>query len=183
MSTVYLIGAGPGAPDLISLRGYRCLQLADVVIFDHLVHPDLLAAAPEHAERIDVGSAAPEQRDQDAICFLLAEKAREGKTVARLFHDNSPHATTPDYAAYERDMVAFVDNVRRQGLGNLQVTWEIGRIFDILRRHRIQARSHMTIVNLALMTAEGLGKRLDPDLSLADEALPYLAEAIGVPPA
>lgn len=83
-STVYLIGAGPGAPDLITLRGYRCLQQADVVIFDHLVHPDLLDIAPKHAERIDVGSAAPEDRDQDAICFLLAEKAREGKTVARL---------------------------------------------------------------------------------------------------
>jgi uroporphyrinogen III methyltransferase/synthase len=83
-STVYIIGAGPGAPDLITVRGYRCLQSADVVIFDHLVHPDLLAAAPKHAERIDVGSAAPEPRDQDAICYLLAEKAREGKTVARL---------------------------------------------------------------------------------------------------
>ena len=82
--TVYLIGAGPGAPDLISLRGHRCLQQADVVIFDHLVHPDLLDVAPAHAERIDVGPAAPEQRDQDAICYLLAEKAREGKTVARL---------------------------------------------------------------------------------------------------
>jgi uroporphyrinogen III methyltransferase / synthase len=83
-STVFLIGAGPGAPDLISLRGYRCLQKADVVIFDHLVHPDLLDAAPKHAERIDVGSAAPEDRDQDAISYLLAEKAREGKIVARL---------------------------------------------------------------------------------------------------
>jgi len=82
--TVYLIGAGPGAPDLISLRGYRCLKRADVVIFDHLVHPDLLAAAPAHAERIDVGPAAPEERDQDAICFLLAEKTREGKVIARL---------------------------------------------------------------------------------------------------
>jgi len=83
-SIVYLIGAGPGAPDLITLRGYRCLQRADVVIFDHLVHADLLAAAPPEAERIDVGSAAPEQRDQEAICYLLAEKAREGKVVARL---------------------------------------------------------------------------------------------------
>ena len=83
-STVYLIGTGPGAPDLISLRGYRCLQRAEVVIFDHLVHPDLLDVAPKHAERIDVGSAAPEESDQEAICYLLAEKAREGKIVARL---------------------------------------------------------------------------------------------------
>jgi uroporphyrinogen III methyltransferase/synthase len=83
-STVYLIGAGPGAPDLITLRGFRCLQLADVVIFDHMVHPHLLEAAPAAAERIDVGSAAPQPTDQEAICYLLAEKAREGKTVARL---------------------------------------------------------------------------------------------------
>ena len=83
-STVYLIGAGPGAPDLISLRGFRCLQQADVVIFDHMVHPRLLDAAPAAAERIDVGSAAPQPTDQEAICYLLAEKAREGKTVARL---------------------------------------------------------------------------------------------------
>ena len=83
-STVYLIGAGPGAPDLITLRGFRCLQTADVVIFDHMVHPRLLDAAPAAAERIDVGSAAPQPTDQEAICYLLAEKAREGKTVARL---------------------------------------------------------------------------------------------------
>ena len=55
---IVIIGAGPGAPDLISLRGYRCLQRADVVIFDHLVNPELLDVAPAHAERIDVGAAA-----------------------------------------------------------------------------------------------------------------------------
>ena len=58
------------------------------------------------------------------------------------------------------------------------MTLEIGRIFDILRRHRIQARGHLTMVNLALMTAEGLGRRLSPELSLTEAALPYLAEAV-----
>ena len=81
---VYLIGAGPGAPDLISARGLRCLQASDVVIYDHLVHPRLLHHAPRHAERIDVGSAAPERMNQEAICYLIAEKAREGQLVARL---------------------------------------------------------------------------------------------------
>jgi uroporphyrinogen III methyltransferase/synthase len=81
---VHLIGAGPGAPDLISARGLGCLQSADVVIYDHLVHPRLLDAAPRDAERIDVGCAAPQPLDQEAICYLLAEKAREGKVVARL---------------------------------------------------------------------------------------------------
>jgi uroporphyrinogen III methyltransferase/synthase len=81
---VYLVGAGPGAPDLISARGLRCLQAADVVIYDHPVHKRLLQFAPPKAERIDVGSAAPQALDQEAICYLIAEKAREGKLIARL---------------------------------------------------------------------------------------------------
>jgi uroporphyrinogen III methyltransferase/synthase len=81
---VYLVGAGPGDPSLISVRGLRCLESAGVVVFDHRVHGRLLRLAPAEAERIDVGAAAPKPLDQDAICFLLAEKAREGKTVVRL---------------------------------------------------------------------------------------------------
>ena len=83
-SIVYLIGAGPGAPDLITLRGFRCLQLADVIIYDHKVHPRLLDAARPAAERIDVGSSSPHANDQDAISYLIAEKSREGKIVARV---------------------------------------------------------------------------------------------------
>jgi uroporphyrinogen III methyltransferase/synthase len=81
---VYLIGAGPGDPGLITVRGLACLSISDVVLYDHLVHPRLLAHAPVDAERIDVGTAAPQAMAQEAICYLLAEKAREGKTVARL---------------------------------------------------------------------------------------------------
>ncbi len=84
MSTVYLVGAGPGDPALISVRGLKCLERADVVVYDHLVNPRLLAAAPPRAERIDVGAAAPQPLEQEAICLLLAEKAREGRTVVRL---------------------------------------------------------------------------------------------------
>ncbi len=83
-AVVYLIGAGPGDPGLISVRGMQALQSADVVIYDHLVHPALLRHARHDAEKIDVGRAAPQPIDQEAICYLLAEKAREGKTVARL---------------------------------------------------------------------------------------------------
>jgi uroporphyrinogen III methyltransferase/synthase len=81
---VYIVGAGPGDPSLISVRGQRCLQAADVVVYDHRVHARLLRLAKSSAERIDVGAAAPKSLDQDAICFLLAEKAREGRTVVRL---------------------------------------------------------------------------------------------------
>jgi uroporphyrinogen III methyltransferase/synthase len=83
-SIVYLIGAGPGDPGLITARGLRYLAAADVVIYDHLVHARLLRHARPDAERIDVGGAAPQPLEQEAICYLLAEKAREGKIVARL---------------------------------------------------------------------------------------------------
>src|SRR5256885_14638695 len=84
MSIVYLIGAGPGDPGLITVRGMECLAMADVVLHDHLVNPRLLRHARPDAEKIDVGIAAPQPLEQEAICYLLAEKAREGKTVARL---------------------------------------------------------------------------------------------------
>jgi uroporphyrinogen III methyltransferase/synthase len=83
-SIVYLIGTGPGNPDLITVRGLQCLARADVVLYDHLVHPRLLRAAPAASEKIDVGMPAPLPHEQEAICYLLAEKAREGKVVARL---------------------------------------------------------------------------------------------------
>src|SRR5712691_850903 len=83
-SIVYLIGAGPGDPGLITVRGLRCLATADVVLYDHLVHARLLRYAKAEAEKIDVGVAAPQPLEQEAICYLLAEKAREGKDVARL---------------------------------------------------------------------------------------------------
>jgi uroporphyrinogen III methyltransferase/synthase len=83
-SIVYLIGSGPGDPGLITVRGMQCLAAADVVLYDHLVHPRLLRHARQDAEKIDVGMAAPQPLEQEAICYLLAEKAREGKSVARL---------------------------------------------------------------------------------------------------
>ncbi|MEZ5293127.1 MAG: uroporphyrinogen-III C-methyltransferase [Vicinamibacterales bacterium] len=81
---VYIIGSGPGTPGLLTTRGLQCLQSADVVIFDRTVHRRVLDLAPRGVERIDVGRPTREVTDQDAICFLLAEKAREGKVVARL---------------------------------------------------------------------------------------------------
>lgn len=84
MTPVHIVGAGPGDPSLISVRGLRHLAQADVVVHDRLIDPRLLAMAPLEAERIDVGDAAPSGTDQDAICLLLAEKAREDRRVVRL---------------------------------------------------------------------------------------------------
>jgi uroporphyrinogen III methyltransferase/synthase len=81
---VYLIGAGPGDPGLITVRGLECLKAADVVIYDRIIPTRLLREARRDAELLEVGTTAPQAMAQEAISILLAEKAREGKTVARL---------------------------------------------------------------------------------------------------
>ncbi len=81
---VYIVGAGPGDPSLISVRGRRYLERADVVVHDHRVSAATLRLSRPDAEKIDVGPAAPRTLDQEAISILLAEKVREGKSVVRL---------------------------------------------------------------------------------------------------
>jgi uroporphyrinogen III methyltransferase/synthase len=81
---VYLIGAGPGDPGLITVHGLNHLRAADVVVYDDLVAARLLKYARHGAELINVGAASPQPMEQDAIGYLLVEKAREGKLVARL---------------------------------------------------------------------------------------------------
>ena len=82
---VYLVGAGPGDPKLITVKGMECLQKADVVVYDRLANPALLEYAPPHAERIYCGKLPDHHTmKQEAINQLLAEKALEGHTVVRL---------------------------------------------------------------------------------------------------
>jgi uroporphyrinogen III methyltransferase / synthase len=82
---VYLVGAGPGDPQLLTLRGKRCLEQADVVVYDYLANPVLLEHAPERAEHIYVGRRdRGSYQDQHEVNHLLIRKAREGKVVVRL---------------------------------------------------------------------------------------------------
>jgi uroporphyrin-III C-methyltransferase len=83
--TVYLVGAGPGDPGLITRRGAELLGRADVVVYDRLAAPELLDLAPDSADRIYVGKEpgghAMKQHEIDAV---LVEQARLGRTVVRL---------------------------------------------------------------------------------------------------
>ncbi len=82
---VYLIGAGPGDPDLLTVKAARVLGQCDVVLYDRLVGPGILALARPDAELIYVGKHAGEQEHtQDRIFSLLLKHALAGKTVARL---------------------------------------------------------------------------------------------------
>lgn len=83
--TVSLVGAGPGDPDLITVKGQRRVQRADVVVYDRLVHADLVREARSDAELYFVGKAPGEHKVLQAeINALLATKARRGHQVVRL---------------------------------------------------------------------------------------------------
>ncbi len=82
---VYLVGAGPGDPGLLTQRGAACLGRAQVVVYDFLANPELLALAPPEAERIYVGKKGGQHTmSQEEINRLLCELAAAGKTVVRL---------------------------------------------------------------------------------------------------
>ncbi|MCC6579739.1 MAG: uroporphyrinogen-III C-methyltransferase [Phycisphaeraceae bacterium] len=82
---VYLVGAGPGDPGLITLKGLQSLQMAQVVVYDALADPALLAEAPATAKRLYVGKrGGPHALTQDQINELLVEESRKGLIVVRL---------------------------------------------------------------------------------------------------
>jgi uroporphyrin-III C-methyltransferase len=82
---VYLVGAGPGDPELFTLKGKRCLQAADVILYDELVNFELLQRAARNTELIYVGKKAGRHCvDQRQIESLMIQKARQGMTVVRL---------------------------------------------------------------------------------------------------
>jgi uroporphyrin-III C-methyltransferase len=82
--TVYLVGAGPGSPDLLTLRAARLLARADVVVYDRLIDPEVLALASSGAELIDVGKRPGHSNSQDLINALLVSLGEAHECVVRL---------------------------------------------------------------------------------------------------
>ncbi|MDR1677883.1 MAG: uroporphyrinogen-III C-methyltransferase, partial [Deltaproteobacteria bacterium] len=82
---VYLVGAGPGDPGLLTLRGAQLLARADVVVYDYLSAPELLELAPKNSHKIYVGkSSSSHTLKQSEINALLVSEAKAGQTVVRL---------------------------------------------------------------------------------------------------
>ncbi len=86
LGRVVLVGAGPGDPDLITLRGAKMMARADIVLYDELASGELLDLAPDRAELVNVGKRGHDEptRSQEQINALLIEHARAGRTVVRL---------------------------------------------------------------------------------------------------
>lgn len=81
---VAIVGAGPGDPELLTLKAARLIGQADVVLYDRLVSPQILAMAPAHAELIDVGKRPGGSHTQDVLNELMVAVATPGRRVVRL---------------------------------------------------------------------------------------------------
>ncbi|MGH2362926.1 MAG: AarF/UbiB family protein, partial [bacterium] len=106
----------------------------------------------------------------------------DGKAVAKLFYDQAARREVASYDAYEAEMSALVAELGSRTVSEIPGMTVLARLFDILRRYRVQVGSQLTIVYLGVMSAEGLAKQIAPDLIFFEEMLPYLAEGLGLVP-
>jgi uroporphyrin-III C-methyltransferase len=85
MGQVWLVGAGPGDAELLTLKAHRLIQHAEVVMYDYLVNPDILAMIPKSAQRLFVGKKCGQHSmTQQDICKLMVDIACQGKNIVRL---------------------------------------------------------------------------------------------------
>ncbi len=181
-----LPGSGVDLPLLIrnvARAVCKCVYLNGFVHADP--HPgNVRFLPPGKCVMFDFGLVAeldPEERRAFArMMFSLG--TGDGGSLAKILYEQAPRRDVRDYAAYEAEMVALATDVHRRPLRELSLVYVVGSIFDIMRRHRVQARANHTMVYLTFLAMEGLSKRLAPDLILFDEILPYMAEGLELLP-
>lgn len=149
--SVTLVGAGPGGADLITVRGARALQSADVVVYDRLADPSLLELAPVAAERIPVGKAKGRGVSQDEINGVLVRRAAAGSHVVRLkggdpfvFGRGSEEAEAVAAAGLACEIVPGVSSaLGGPALVGVPVTERgLAASFTVLSGHRIADADH-----------------------------------------
>jgi ubiquinone biosynthesis protein len=157
--------------------GFR--TLLQMIFDDGFVHADLhpgnILVLPDGIVVIlDLGLTA-ELDDAARRAFALffsSWATKDGAVMAKLMSELSPHARVADYAAYEREVMEFVERYHGKALGDVQVSTVALDMMNILRRHRVRVNPVYTMANVALAVTEGIGKQLDPKLDLVQEALP-----------
>ncbi|RMH42288.1 MAG: AarF/ABC1/UbiB kinase family protein [Deltaproteobacteria bacterium] len=156
--------------------------LLKMVFADGFVHADLhpgniLVTPDDRVVIIDLGLVA-ELDDLHRRIFaqyFAAWAAGDATTMARIMVEFSPSAKVGDYAAFERDVVAFVDRYYGKALGEVEASKVAFDMMGVMRRHRVRANPTFTMVNIAIAVTEGIGKQLAPDLDLMSEAAPFFA--------
>ena len=164
---VYLVGAGPGDPGLMTVRGLALLREADVIVYDRLIPHALLAEARPEAERVDVGKLPRKQRVQQAdINRLLIERAQQGKMVVRLkggdpfvFGRGGEEALACREASIAFEVVPGVSSaIAVPAYAGVPVTFrDVASAFTVFTGHEDPAKEGASIDYAALASAARLG--------------------------
>jgi ubiquinone biosynthesis protein len=162
-----------------------------MIFEDGFVHADLhpgniILTPDDRVVLIDLGMVSEIPRDllRPWVETFLALSQQNGAECARLFYTHAPTVGNTDYEAFERDVIQYLERgVYGKRLGEVEVSKVVSGMMNILRRHRVQIDPAFTVVNIALLVAEGLGKQLDPAIDLMPMAMPYLTSAMSSAPA
>ncbi len=171
---------------LARIGGEAILQM---VFLDGFVHADLhpgniLLTGDNRVVLIDLGMVTeiPPDMQRPWIETFLALSQKDGETVARLFYELAPSVGRTEYAEFERDVMEQLGTILGKKLGEVEVGQAVSGMMNVLRRHHVQVDPCLTVVHIAILVAEGLGKQLDPDIDLVPLAVPYLMQAMQTAP-
>jgi ubiquinone biosynthesis protein len=166
----------------LAKAGFRCI--AQMVFLDGFVHADMhpgniLFAKTGEIFLIDLGLVAeiPEEKRKPWVDTFVAIAACDGKRAAELFYTHAPVVHETDYEAFEAEVIVHLERMRGRPLKELEVTEVLGGAMGVLRRHHVAVDPSFTVVNLAMLVAEGVGKQLDPDFDVFGYAVPFLIQA------
>ena len=165
------------------LARYGLRAIFQMIYKDGFVHADLhpgnlLFNNGNVVTYLDLGMVAEltDQHREQFIETFMAMADNNGKKVARLMADNAPSHKIKDWGAFERDIAGHINEFFSKPLNEIEISVAVGKMVNILRRHRCRVESAYTVVNVALLVAEGLGRKLYPEINLNQELYPYLAE-------
>ncbi len=171
----------------LARRGLRAIL--QMVFEDGFVHADLhpgniLLTEADEVILIDLGLVAEIEDDlrHPWIQTFVALAGQDGALAAKLFYGYAPAVGDIDYDAFEAEVQSHFEALDGKALNELEASKVLMGMMSVLRRHRVQIDPVFTVVNLAMLVAEGLGKQLDPTLDLIAEATPYLAKALATAP-
>lgn len=160
-----------------------------MVFTDGFVHADLhpgniILTDDGRVVVIDLGMVAeiPPELMRPWIATFLALSQQNGAEVARLLYVHAPSVGDFDYATYEADCVAWFSRWAGKPIGEVEASVVVTGVMNILRKYRIRTDPSFTVVHIAILVAEGLGKQLDPSLDLVALAFPVLVQAMAKAP-
>lgn len=166
----------------LARAGFGCI--AQMVFLDGFVHADLHPGNIMFTKGgliylIDLGLVAeiPEALRKPWCDTFLALAANDGERAAELFYIYAPRVDGTDFAAFSAEIKAHFDRFIGKPLHEIEVTDAVAGAMAILRKHRVQVDPSFTVVHLAMLVAEGLGKQLDPEFDVYSCVGPYLMEA------